>query len=79
MKLSIPDAAVELGVSETRLRKTLAEIVVPTLVEFRRTRTGVRKTTVLGEDAISLLRAHFEAPLPCAVPASIDPKCRVPR
>lgn len=67
MKLSIPDAALELGVSETRLRKTLTEMVVPTLIEFRRTRTGVRKTTVLGEDAIGLLRAHFEAPLPGAV------------
>ena len=70
MNMSIPDAAVELGVSETRLRKTLTEIAVPTLVEFRRTRTGVRKTTVLGADAVSQLRAYFEAPLPWSVAAS---------
>jgi hypothetical protein len=63
MNLSIPDAAVELGVSETRLRKTLNEIVVPARIELRRTRTGVRKTTVLSAGAIAQLRAHFEAPL----------------
>ena len=77
MKLSIPDAAVELGVSETRLRKTLTEIAVPTLVEFRRTRTGVRKTTVLGADALSQLRAYFEAPLPwtaaAPTPDTVEP------
>src|SRR5450432_1379826 len=68
MNLSIPEVAAVLSVSETRLRKTLSEIVVPTLIEFRGTRTGVRKTTVLDVDAIDLLRSHFEAPLPCAVP-----------
>jgi hypothetical protein len=64
MNLSIPDAAAELGVSETRLRKTLAESVVPTQIELRKTRTGIRKTTILSAEAIALLRAHFEAPLP---------------
>src|SRR5437016_4124255 len=62
MNLSIPDAVAELGVSETRLRKTLHQIAVPTAIEFRKTRTGVRKTTVLPEQALTLLRAHFQAP-----------------
>src|SRR5690242_1477459 len=62
MNLSIPDAAVELAVSETRLRRTLLENTVPTLVEFRQTRTGVRKTTVLTPDAVEQLRAFFAAP-----------------
>ena len=59
MNLSIPDATAELAVSETRLRRTLLENAVPTLVEFRQTRTGVRKTTVLTPEAISQLRALF--------------------
>ena len=62
MNLSIPDAAVELAVSETRLRRTLLENAVSTLVEFRQTRTGVRKTMVLSRDTIAELRAHFAAP-----------------
>ena len=66
MNLSIPDAAAELAVSETRLRRTLLECAVPTLVEFRQTRTGVRKTTVLTAEAIAQLRAHFAAPMPRA-------------
>ncbi len=69
MNLSIPDAAAELVVSETRLRRTLLDSAVPTLVEFRQTRTGVRKTTVLATDAIEQLRAYFAAPcLTAAVP-----------
>jgi hypothetical protein len=68
MNLSIPEAAAELAVSETRLRRTLLETAAPTLVEHRKTRTGVRKTTVLTEEMIAVLRAHFEAPHgPCAV------------
>lgn len=74
MNLSIPDAAAELSVSETRLRRTLLENAVPTLVEFRQTRTGVRKTTVLTEAGIGQLRALFTQPLPDAVtsPLPID-------
>ena len=62
MNLSIPDAAAELAVSETRLRRTLLETPIPTLVEFRQTRTGVRKTTVLTPDVIAELRTLFTAP-----------------
>ena len=61
MNLSIPDAAVELSVSETRLRRTLLESSIPTLTEMRRTRTGVRKTTVLAPETIAQLHALFAA------------------
>lgn len=69
MNLSIPDAATELAVSETRLRRTLLENAVPTSVEFRQTRTGVRKTTVLSPDTVEELRAHFAVPVPAALTA----------
>ena len=77
MNLSIPDAAAELVVSETRLRRILLEHSVPTLVEFRQTRTGVRKTTVLSTDAIEQLRAYFAAPCPSAVDAAAPDTCTV--
>lgn len=74
MHLSIPDAAVELGVSETRLRKTLMEGVYATVVEFRQTKTGVRKTTCLPQSSIDALREFFNAPLPD--PVLIDSNVR---
>ncbi len=71
MNLSIPDAAAELAVSETRLRRTLLENAVSTTVEFRQTRTGVRKTTVLSPEALAQLRAFFAAPVPS--PLAVSP------
>ncbi len=70
MNLSIPDAAADLGVSETRLRRAVTESAIPTLFEFRKTRTGVRKTTVLAPNVIALLRARFEPPVDCASEAT---------
>jgi hypothetical protein len=61
--VSIPDGAVALGVSETKLRRTLLETAVPTITEYRQTRTGVRKTTVLSVETMAALRAHFERSL----------------
>ena len=71
--LTIPEAALQLGVSETRLRKTLAETEFETLVEFRQTRTGVRKTTILPPDTIRDLDGYFRSPAMrggCPFPAS---------
>jgi hypothetical protein len=60
--LTIPEAALQLGVSETRLRKTLTETDLETLVEFRQTKTGVRKTTILPPETIRSLDSHYRSP-----------------
>lgn len=73
MNVSIPDGAAALGVSETKLRRTLLETAVPTMTEFRQTRTGVRKTTVLSVETLALLRAHFEAALNACPNAEPEP------
>lgn len=69
MNLSIPEAASSLCVSETRLRKTLAEGNYPALQQRRPTKTGLRQTTLLPPETIALLRTHFQAlpPPPVAV------------
>ena len=73
--LPIPEAAMDLGVSETRLRKTLAEGSFTTEVELRQTRTGVRKTVMLPPATVEQLHKHFRAlekngfPLPGSQPS----------
>ncbi len=71
--LTIPEAAMDLAVSETRLRKTLAEGTFPTEFEFRQTRTGVRKTAMLPPATIERLRQHYRALEQTGMPATTVP------
>jgi len=74
MNVSIPDGAAALGVSETKLRRTLLETAVPTITEFRQTRTGVRKTTVLSVETLAFLRDHFESALRTSQETDSNPR-----